>query len=69
MDNGQAKSRKYQGVFKVSSKDMAFSMNLVSTIGAQTSPKKGTESGIQKSKRSLLANHERCKCSMETTHN
>ena len=32
-------------------------------------PKRGTEPGVQKGKRSLLASHTRCKCSMETTHN
>ena len=32
-------------------------------------PKKGTEPGVRKGKRSLLASHTRCKCSMETTHN
>ena len=29
-------------------------------------PKGGTEPGVRKSKRSLLACHTRCKCSMET---
>ena len=29
----------------------------------------GTEPGVQKGKRSLLACHTRCKCSIETTHN
>ena len=48
-----------------SSKDMASSRNLVSTIGALW----GTEPGVRKGKRSLLASHTRCKCSMETTHN
>ena len=52
-----------------SSKDMASSRNLVSTIGALASPKMGTEPGVKKGKRSLLACHTRCKCSMETTHN
>ena len=52
-----------------SSKDMASSWNLVSTIGAQASPKWGTEPGVREGKRSLLACHTRCKCSMETTHN
>ena len=52
-----------------SSKDMASLRNLVSTIGAQASPKKGTEPGVRKGKRSLLACYTRCKCSMETTHN
>ena len=51
------------------SKDMASSRNLVSTIGAQKSPKTwGTEQGVRKGKRSLLLCHTRCKCSMETTH-
>ena len=31
-------------------------------------PKWGTEPGVWKGKRSLLACHTRCKCSMETTH-
>ena len=48
---------------------MASSRNLVSTIGAQTSPKKGTEPSARKVKHSLLASHTHCKCSMETTHN
>ena len=41
---GKAKSRKYQGVLirgEKSSKDMASSKNLVSTIGAQASPTMG----------------------------
>ena len=33
-----------------SSKDMASSRNLVSTIGAKASPKKGTEPGVRKGK-------------------
>ena len=32
-------------------------------------PKWGTEPGVLKGKRSLLACHTRYKCSMETTHN
>ena len=32
-------------------------------------PKRGTEPGLRKGKRSLLAYHTRCKCSIETTHN
>ena len=32
-------------------------------------PKRETEPGVRKGKRSLLASHTRCKCSMETTHN
>ena len=30
-------------------------------------PKRGTEPGVLKGKRSLMACHNRCKCSMETT--
>ena len=52
-----------------SSKDMARSKNLVSTIGALASPKWWTEPGVRKGKRSLLASHIRCICSMGTTHN
>ena len=52
-----------------SSKDMASSRNLVSTIGAQASPQKGVEPGVRKGKRSLLVSHTRCKCFMETTRN
>ena len=50
---------------------MTSSRNLVSTIGAQVSPKKvdGTTLGVWKGKLSLLACHTRCKCSTETTHN
>ena len=50
-----------------SSKDMASSRNLVSTIGALASPKMGTEPGVRKGKRSLLACHTCRKCSMETS--
>ena len=32
-------------------------------------PNRGTEPGVRKGKRSLLASHTRCKYSMETTHN
>ena len=31
--------------------------------------KRATEPGVRKGKRSLLASHALCKCSMETTHN
>ena len=33
------------------------------------SQKRGTEPGVRKGKRSLLASQTRCKCSMETTRN
>ena len=48
---------------------MENSRNLLSTIGAQASPKRGMEPGVQKGKRFLLACHARCKCSMKNTHN
>ena len=48
---------------------MESSRNLVSTIGAQTGPKKGDGTGVRKGKGSLLVSHTRFKCSMETTHN
>ena len=35
----------------------------------QAPQKGGTEPGVRRGKRSLLASHTRCKCSMETTHN
>ena len=38
---------------------MASSRNLVSTIGAQVSPKREMESGVLKGKRSLLTCHTR----------
>ena len=38
-----------------------------STIGAEVSLKKGTEPGDRKGKRSMLACHNRCKYSEETT--
>ena len=51
-----AKSSKYQGDIQVekSSKDMASSRNLVSTIGAQASPQKGTEPGVREGKRYII---------------
>ena len=52
-----------------SSKDMASSKNLVSTLEHKQVPKRGTEPGVRKGKRSLLASHTRCKCFMETTYN
>ena len=63
----KAKSRKYQGVIQgeKSSKDMANSRNLEH----KQVPKRGTEPGVRKGKRSLLASHTRSKCSMETTLN
>ena len=48
---------------------MASSTNLVNNLSTSKSPKRGPEPGVRKGKRSLLASHTRCKCSMETTHN
>ena len=48
---------------------MASSRNLVSTIRVLASPKMGDGTRCPEGKRSLLASHTRCKCSMETTHN
>ena len=53
-----------------SSKDIAISRNLVSTFffniwQQKQVPKRVTEPGVKKGKRSMLACHTRCKCSME----
>ena len=69
--NLQAKSRKHQGVFEVKSRVKTWQ---VRGIWSQQMEHKqvsqwGTEPGVRKGKRSLLACHTRCKCSMETTHN
>ena len=57
----QAKSRKYPGVFEVKSRVKTWQVRgiLVSTIGALASPKMGTEPGVRKGKRSLLAREQR----------
>ena len=52
-----------------SSKESAISENLVSTIGASKSPKKGTEPGVWKVNRSLQVCNTHCKYSIETTRN
>ena len=67
----KAKSRKYQGVFEVKSRVKTWQ---VRGIWSQHLEHKqvqqwGTEPGVRKGKRSLLACHSRSKCSMETTHN
>ena len=66
-----AKSRKYQGVFEVKSRVKTWQ---VRGIWSQQLEHKqvsqwGTEPGVRKGKRSLLACHTRCKCSIETAHN
>ena len=48
---------------------MAIWRNLVSTIRALASPKMGDGTRCPEGKRSLLACHTRCKCSMETARN
>ena len=54
-----------------SSKDMASSKNLISTIGAEASPKMGDATRCPLGVRVPCwhACHTRCKCLMETTHN
>ena len=65
----EAKSRKYQGVFEVKRRVKTWQ---VRGIWSQQLEHKqvaqwGTEPGVRKGKRSLVACHTRCKCSMETT--
>ena len=66
-----AKSRKYQGVFEVKSRVKTWQVRGIwsQQLEHWQVPKWGTEPGVRKGKRSLLASHTRCKCSMETTHN
>ena len=53
-----------------SRKDTASSVKLVYNWNISQSPKGGgTEPGVRKGKRSLLASHTHCKCSIETTLN
>ena len=67
----EAKSRKYQGVFEVKSRVKTWQVRGIwsQQLEHLQVPKWGTEPGVRKGKRSLLASHTRCKCSMETTHN
>ena len=67
----EAKSRKYQGVFEVKSRVKTWQVRGIwsQQLEHWQVPKWGTEPGVRKGKRSLLASHTRCKCSMETTHN
>ena len=66
----KAKSRKYQGVFKVKIRVKTWQVWGIwfQELEHKQFPKRGTEQGIRKGKRSLLACQTRCKCSMETTH-
>ena len=67
----KAKSRKYQGVFKVKSRVKTWQIRGIwsQQLEHKQVPQWGTEPGVRKGKRSLLACTTRCKCSMETTHN
>ena len=60
-------SRGIQG--EKSSKNKESSRYLVSILEHKQVPKRGTQPGVRKGKRSLLACHTRRKCSMETTRN
>ena len=66
----QAKSRKYQGAFKVKSRVKTCPVRGIwsQQLEHKKLQKGGTESGVRKGKRSLLACNTRCKWSMETTH-
>ena len=66
----KAKSRRYRGVFKVKKNEKRhgkFGKNWSQQLEHKEVPKRGTEPGVRKGKRSLLTCHIRCKCSMETT--
>ena len=69
--NYKVKSRKYQGVFEVKSRVKTWQVRGIwsQQFEHKQVPQWGTESGVWKGKRSLLACHTRIKCSMETTHN
>ena len=64
------KSRKYQGVFKVKSREKTWPVqeNWSQQSEIKQVPK-GTKQGVWNGKRYLLAWHTRCKCPMETTRN
>ena len=66
-----AKSRKYQGIFEVNSRVKAWQVRGIwfQQLEHKEVPQWGTEPGVRKIKRSLLACLTRYKCSMETTHN
>ena len=65
----EVKSRKYQGVFEVKSRAKTWQVRGIwsQQLEHQQVPKWGTEPGVRKGKRSLLASHTRRKCSMETS--
>ena len=59
-----------RGVFKVKSPAKTWQVQGIwpQQLEHKQVPKRGTEPGVRKGKRFLLASHTRCKCSMETTH-
>ena len=65
------KSRKYQVVLEVKRRVKTWQVRRIwsQQLEHKQVPQWGTEPGVRKGKRSLLACHTRCKCSMETTHN
>ena len=67
----KAKSKKYQGIFKVKSRVKTWQVRGIwsQPLEHKQVPQRGTEPGVRKGKHSLLASHTSCKCSMETTHN
>ena len=70
----EAKLKKYQGVFNVKSLEKRhdkFGKTGLNNWSISKSPKRETEPGVRKGKRSLLAchAHTRCKFSNETTRN
>ena len=67
----KAKSRKYQGVFEVKRRVITWQVRGIwsQQLEHKKVPIWGTETGVRKGKRSLLACHTRCKCSLESTRN
>ena len=54
---------------KVELRHCKFEESGINNWSTKQVPKRGKEPYDRKGKRSLLASHTRCKCSMETTHN
>ena len=67
----EAKSRKYQGVFRVKSREKTRQVleYWSQQLEHEQVPKSGTEPGVRNGTRSLLTCHNRCKRSMVTTRN
>ena len=67
--DSKAKSRKYQGVFEVKSRVKTMQVRGIwsQQLEHKQVPQWGTEQGVRKGKRSLLACHTCRKCSMETS--